>query len=88
LDTPPYYGIKCGVDIITTHGGIKINHKMEVLKEQNIPIKGLFAAGVDTGGTESNTYNFYLSGHAFGFSVYTGRISGENAAKYTMGIDY
>jgi fumarate reductase flavoprotein subunit len=82
LDTPPYYTIKCGVGMLTTIGGIKINQSMEVLDQNDNPIPGLYAAGVDTGGWEEETYNVRLSGSSFGFAINSGRIAAENASKY------
>ena len=49
------------------------------------PIPGLFAAGNDAGGWESETYCVLLSGSKFGFAINSGRIAGENAAKYALG---
>lgn len=85
LRTPPYYAIKCGVDLTNTHGGIKINEHMQVMTEEDEPIPGLYAAGVETGAKDWHSYNMWLSGHAFGFTVNTGRIAGEEAAKYAAG---
>jgi fumarate reductase flavoprotein subunit len=83
LRKPPYYGIRCYPVFLTTIGGIKINHNMQVLNNDDKPIPGLFAAGNDTGGWEpKDTYNAILSGHAFGFAINSGRIAGENAAGY------
>jgi fumarate reductase flavoprotein subunit len=82
LRKPPYYAVRCGVGLLATHGGIKINHLMEVLDQQDKPIQGLYAAGIETGGHESDTYNMFLSGHSYGFTVGSGRIAGEEAAKY------
>lgn len=82
LRTAPYYAIKCGAGFLSTIGGIKINEHMEVIDNQFNPIPGLYAAGIDTGGWEPDTYCTALSGHAFGFSVNSGRIAGENVAKY------
>ena len=85
LRTPPYYAIQCGLNLMTTHGGIKVNHHMEVLDKQDTPIPGLYAAGVETGGTDSDTYDSHLTGHSFGFTVSSGRIAGETASKYILG---
>jgi len=85
LRTPPYYAIKGRVSILTTQGGIKINHHMEVLNSQDNPIPGLYAAGDDTGGWEPDTYNVNLSGSGLGFALNSGRIAGENAAQYVLG---
>jgi fumarate reductase flavoprotein subunit len=82
INKPPYYAIQCCVDCVATHGGIKINHRMEVVDSHDYPIKGLYAAGVETGGTESETYNVGYPGHSFGFTINTGRIAGENAAQF------
>ncbi|MCF8094940.1 MAG: FAD-dependent oxidoreductase [Desulfobacteraceae bacterium] len=82
LNTPPYYAIQAGLYLLVTHGGIKINHETEVLDLQNEPIPGLYAAGVETGGADANSYNAQLAGHSCGFSVSSGRIAGENAAGF------
>jgi len=85
LRTPPYYAMKCGTHFYCTKGGLKINHHMEVLDKQDNPIPRLYAVGGDTGGWESDTYNIRLSGHSVGFAINSGRIAGENAAKYVLG---
>jgi fumarate reductase flavoprotein subunit len=84
LCNPPYYAIKCCLSYLGTIGGIKINQRMEVLDHQDNPIPGLYAAGSDTGGWESDTYCLYLSGSTFGFALNSGRIAGENAAQYVL----
>jgi fumarate reductase flavoprotein subunit len=85
LRTPPYYAIKWGVSFLNTIGGIKINERTEVLDKKDNPIPGLYAAGVDTGGWETETYCMRLPGHAFGFTINSGRIAGEEAAAYISG---
>ena len=80
LRTPPYYALKCVQSFHGTIGGIKINHRMEVLDQHGNPIPGLYAGGIDTGGWESDTYCITLSGSAFGFALNSGRIAGENAS--------
>jgi fumarate reductase flavoprotein subunit len=85
LRTPPYYAMRCFPVFLTTIGGIKINHHMEVLNHQDDAIPGLYAAGNDTGGWEPNTYNAVLSGSTFGFALNSGRIAGEQAVQYTFG---
>ena len=82
LRTPPYYAIKCHSGFVNTIGGIKINELMEVLDKQDNPIPGLYAAGVDTGGWESDDYCDLLSGSALGFAINSGRLAGENAVKF------
>jgi fumarate reductase flavoprotein subunit len=84
LRTPPYYALRCYPSFPSTIGGIKINHRMEVLDREDDPIPGLYAAGVDTGGWETVTYNAILSGSTYGFAINSGRIAGENAADYVL----
>ncbi|MEM2111341.1 MAG: FAD-dependent oxidoreductase [Candidatus Bathyarchaeia archaeon] len=86
LRTPPYYAIKTYSGYYNTIGGIKINHHMEVLDKQDRPIPGLYAAGVDVGGWETETYNANLSGSTFSFALNSGRIAGENAADYVAAL--
>jgi fumarate reductase flavoprotein subunit len=81
LRTPPYYAFLCECRINNTMGGIKINEKMEVLNQDDLPIPGLYAAGVDAGGWTSDTYCSVEAGSAFGFALNSGRIAGENAVE-------
>jgi len=85
LKTPPFYALKCHQAFHCTIGGIKINQRMEVLDRKDRPIPGLYAAGNDAGGWESDTYNYVLSGTALAFAVNSARIAGENAAGYVLG---
>ena len=57
LRTPPYYATLCGRSLLTTVGGIKINHHTEVISLQGKPIPGLYAVGNDAGGWEPETYD-------------------------------
>jgi fumarate reductase flavoprotein subunit len=82
---PPFYALKCHQGFHGTVGGIKINHRMEVLDKQDQSIPGLYAAGSDTGGWQGDTYCLDLSGSTFTFAVSSGRIAGENAFKYALG---
>lgn len=86
LNAPPYYGIKMGSSYLNTLGGIKINENLEVLDTRDNPIRGLYAAGVDTGGWTSETYCAALPGTAFGWAINSGRIAGESAYKYIHGL--
>lgn len=63
-------------------GGIKINYKTEVMSNNFDTIPGLYAAGLDANTIYGDTYLFYLPGNTLGFALNTGRMAGENAAKY------
>ena len=81
LDSPPYYALECHDAFLGTIGGIKINHHMEVMDNNDKPIGGLYAVGIDSGGWEGENYCGILSGTTFGFAINSGRIAGENAAR-------
>ncbi|HEX2964651.1 MAG TPA: FAD-dependent oxidoreductase [Syntrophorhabdaceae bacterium] len=85
LRKPPFYVIRMGVDYLDTIGGIKINEHMQVLDKQSVPIEGLFAAGIDTGGWVGDTYCIRTTGTTFAFAINSGRIAGENAADKSSG---
>jgi fumarate reductase flavoprotein subunit len=82
LRTPPYYAVAGYPFFMTTIGGIKINHKMEAIDSRDDQIPGLYAAGMDAGGWVGDTYCGHLAGSGFGFALNSGRIAGENAARY------
>jgi len=82
LRTPPFYALKCSSAFLDTIGGIKINERMQVISQNGMVIPGLYAAGVITGGWEGETYCALLLGSARGFALSSGRIAGENAAKF------
>jgi fumarate reductase flavoprotein subunit len=82
LNRPPYYAVRCVTVFIDTLGGIKVSENMEVLNKQGNNIPGLYAAGVTADGFESETYCSELAGSALGFALNSGRIAGENAAKF------
>ena len=67
-------------------GGIKINHKTEVINEEFRPIPGLYAAGTDTCTIYGDSYMFKLPGNSMGYSVNTGRMAAEGAAEYIRTI--
>ncbi|MBR2716896.1 MAG: FAD-dependent oxidoreductase [Oscillospiraceae bacterium] len=77
LREPPFYAVRAGMDIITTHGGIRVDEHMRVLTPDRHPIPGLFSAGIDISGVDSGDYSVALSGHAFGFAVTGGRRAAE-----------
>jgi len=86
LNQPPFYAMQCGARVGETLGGIKVNERMEIINTQGHIIKGAYVAGVIADGFQSEDYNHSdLAGSAMGFAVNTGRIAGENAAKYCKG---
>ncbi len=82
LRTPPYYGAKFFPGAYGTLGGIKINARTEVLTPGFKPIPGLYAAGTDTCTIYGDSYMFLLPGNSMGYCLNTGRMAGENMARY------
>jgi fumarate reductase flavoprotein subunit len=78
----PFYARKFFLDAFGSLGGIKINHKTEVLDMSADAIPGLYAAGADAEAIYGDTYPITLPGSTMGFAVNSGRIAGENAAAY------
>jgi fumarate reductase flavoprotein subunit len=85
LRTPPYYAVVGAQGYDTTLGGIKIDHRMEVVGKQGNLISGLFAAGDNASGWDYASYNFGHPGSALCFALCSGFIAGENAAKHVSG---
>jgi fumarate reductase flavoprotein subunit len=86
LNGPRYYAAKARTCFLGTMGGIKINYKTEAVDEYGTPIPGLYAVGLDAGGLHAESYSMRdTSGIASAFAIISGRIAGENAAKYLKG---
>lgn len=78
----PFYAGRFVLNGYGTLGGIKINHKTEVLGENWRPIPGFYAAGNDTNSLFGDSYPFMLSGNTSGYAYNTGRMAGEHCAAY------
>ena len=64
-------------------GGIKVNHKLEVIDKQDKVIPGLYAAGYDAGGMYGQDYGMHItSGLSSAFAMNSGRIAGKSASAY------
>ncbi len=79
LETPPYYAIRVTPAIHHTMGGIRVDAGMHVLRSDETPVPGLFAAGEVTGGIHGANR---LGGNGVADIVVNGKIAGRNAAEY------
>jgi fumarate reductase flavoprotein subunit len=80
---PNFYAMKLVPSLMGTLGGIKINHRTEVLDKLDEVIPGLYAAGNDAGGMYGDSYDLLVSpGSTWGFAANSGRIAAENALNY------
>lgn len=83
LKKPKFYAMKAYTVFLGTLGGIKINHRMEVVDVEEEVIPGLYAVGIDASGLYGDSYCFQpASGATLGFAVNSGRIAARNALKY------
>jgi fumarate reductase flavoprotein subunit len=87
LTRSPYFASRFVPGAFGTLGGIKINHRIEVLDKNQEVIPGLYAAGVDANNLYRDSYEFYLCAGTMGFAINSGRIAGENAAQYARSMD-
>ena len=77
---PPYYGIKvCGA-LFHTQGGLVVDTKARVLREDGTPLPNLFAGGGAARGLSGKADYGYLSGNGLLAAVMLGRIAGQSAA--------
>jgi fumarate reductase flavoprotein subunit len=82
LKEPRYYAMKCNAVFLGTLGGIKVNHRMEVVDKKDNPIPGLFAGGMDAGGIYGDSYDVTTCGGTLAFAINSGRIAGKSALTY------
>jgi len=83
IEKPKFYAARFFPSAYGSLGGIKINHRTEVLTQDFEVIPGLYAAGTDACSIFGDSYVFMLPGNTMGFALNSGRIAGENAAAYS-----
>ena len=79
----PYYGIVGSSWCYSTCGGLDVNEKFQVLKDDGQPIEGLYAVGTDSMGvlfSETKAYVTY-GGGAMGYAFTSGRLVGADIAE-------
>lgn len=79
---PKFYAGRFFPGAYGTLGGIKINHRTEVLTKDHEVIPGLYATGTDACTIYGDSYVFVLPGNTMGFALNSGRMAGEHAAAY------
>ena len=79
IEKGPFYCCKQYVGAYGSLGGVKVNHKLQVLTQESKVIPGLFAAGTDACNIFGDSYPFILSGNTMGFCLNSGRIAAESA---------
>ncbi len=82
IKSPLFYAARFFPSAYGSLGGIKINHKTEVITKDWTAIPGLYAAGTDACSIYGDSYVFVLPGNTMGFALNTGRMAAENALEY------
>jgi len=78
IRTAPFYAAPVCAGITYTMGGIAIDGDARVLRADDSPIDGLYAAGTTTGGLEGGSASGYVGG--LSQSAITGLLAAEHAA--------
>jgi fumarate reductase flavoprotein subunit len=86
VSSPRFYAARHLPAAYGSLGGIKINHRAEVLDKQWQKIPGLYAAGTDANSIYGDSYVFILPGNTMGFALNSGRIAGESALEYVQSL--
>lgn len=79
LTTAPFYCVKVAAGGVMTFGGLTLDDRCRVLKEDGSVIEGLYSAGEATGGYRAYGY---VCGDANAHAAVTGKVAGESAAAY------
>lgn len=79
----PYYAIIAEVNNLGSVGGLLVNTKFQVLDDNRVPIKGLYAVGLESEGVLFND-TYVGNGVGIGYAFTSGRLGGEFAAKEAL----
>ena len=79
-----YYAERIALGAYGSLGGIRIHSDLRVLDTEGVPIPGLYGAGSDVCTIYAGTYLFSFPGNTMGFALNSGRMAGENAAKWIL----
>ncbi|MBN2061361.1 MAG: FAD-dependent oxidoreductase [Deltaproteobacteria bacterium] len=83
LKGPKFYAVKARTVFLGSMGGIKINHKMEVVDKKGNVVQGLYAGGMDASGMWGDSYCMNpSSGLSSAFALNSGVIAGKNVLEY------
>lgn len=75
----PYYAIIAEINNLGSVGGLLVNTNFQVLNDNRIPIKGLYAVGLESEGVLFND-TYVGNGVGMGYAFTSGRLGGESAA--------
>lgn len=82
---PPYYFARVTGALFHTQGGLVVNDKAQVLREDSTPLPNLFAGGGAARGLSGPSRWGYLSGNGLLTATVLGRIAGHEATALIKG---
>lgn len=80
VEQGPFYAVEGEPSFMSTIGGVRINANMQAVTDQDKPINGLYAAGIDAGGMFGDTYDLIMPGSLSSYAATGGRIAAEHIA--------
>lgn len=80
VEQGPFYAVEGEPSFMSTIGGVRINANMQAVTDQDKPINGLYAAGIDAGGMFGDTYDLIMPGSLSSYAATGGRIASEHIA--------
>jgi fumarate reductase flavoprotein subunit len=78
---PPLYGVKVTAALFHTQGGLKIDTRARVLRNDGTVIPNLYAGGGVAVGISGKGSDGYLAGNGLLTALAWGKIAGEDAAR-------
>lgn len=81
-----FYALRMSCGAYGSLGGVKINHKLEVLTDDYEKLSGLYAAGSDACDLYAGTYCYLLGGNTMGFAINSGRLAADSMADYIFAL--
>lgn len=80
----PYYAIPAQINNLASVGGLSVNKQFQVLNSKKVPVKGLYAVGLETEGVLFS--DAYIgNGDGIGYAFTSGRMGGAYAADNALG---
>lgn len=86
IGTAPYYAVEVRANVVCWTGtGLRIDADAQVLSTAEAVIPGLYAAGETVGSLHGDRY--IGGGGSFGPCIVFGKLAGENAARFALGLN-
>lgn len=85
-ESGPYYAVKAEINNLGSVGGLLVNTGFQVLNDGRVPIKGLFAVGLESEGVLFND-TYVGNGVGLGYAFTSGRLGGEHAAQRALDLN-